>query len=118
MLITEDYKTRSDGVKLIRTYSDEGRKLIRNDGVVYDEAIDIEGAPYTYTESEEFNEVVEELQEEIVEYRIIPETITEDLAFAMGEKGWWKGELYESLYDNQTWNPEQFAAGWMKVITE
>jgi hypothetical protein len=54
--------TRSDGVKLFRTYSDEGRKLIQNEtGIVYDEAIDVENAPYTYTESEEF---VEELSAE------------------------------------------------------
>lgn len=57
MIVTEPYKTRSDGVKLIRTYSDTGHRLIRNDGVVYDEAIDIEGIGYTYTESEELIEV-------------------------------------------------------------
>ena len=57
MLVTELYKTRSDGVKLFRTYSDEGRKLIQNEtGIVYTEAIDVEGAPYTYSESEEFIE--------------------------------------------------------------
>lgn len=57
MLITEFYKTRSDGVKLFRTYSDENRKIIQNEtGIVYGEAIDVEGSPYTYSESEEFNE--------------------------------------------------------------
>lgn len=57
MIATEAFKTRSDGVKLIRTYSDENRKIIQNEtGIVYSEAIDIEGAPYTYSESEEFNE--------------------------------------------------------------
>ena len=53
MIVTEDYKTRSDGVELVRTYSDEGYRIIRNDGVVYDEAIDIKGSGYTYTESDE-----------------------------------------------------------------
>ena len=57
MLKTEYYRTRSDGVVLNRTYSDENRMLIRNDGVMYSEAIDVEGAPYTYTESEEFIEL-------------------------------------------------------------
>jgi hypothetical protein len=57
MIIKEFYMTRSDGVKLFRTYSDEGRKLIQNEtGIVYDEAIDVEDAPYTYSESEEFVE--------------------------------------------------------------
>ena len=53
MVKTEFYRTRQDGANLIRTYSDIGKKLIRNDGEVYDEAIDVEGIGYTYTESEE-----------------------------------------------------------------
>ena len=57
MVVKEEYMTRSDGVKLYRSYSDEGRKLIQNEtGIVYDEAIDVENAPYTYRESEEFVE--------------------------------------------------------------
>lgn len=45
-------------------------------------------------------------------YRIIPETITAGTAFALGEIGWWKDELYESLLDCNVWTPEQHAAGW------
>lgn len=57
MIIKEFYMTRSDGVKLYRNYSNEGKFIIQNEtGVVYDEAIDVENAPYTYTESEEFVE--------------------------------------------------------------
>ena len=56
MVITEAYRTRNDGVKLVRTYSDAGMKLVRNDGVVYDEAIDVENSGYTYTESDEYIE--------------------------------------------------------------
>lgn len=48
-------------------------------------------------------------------YRTIPETITVGLAFAKGELGWWKDAAWESLYDNNVWNPEQFAAGWKKI---
>ena len=51
------------------------------------------------------------------EYREIPETITAGLAFAKGELGWWKGVLYKSLIDNNTWNPEQYIAGWEEVST-
>lgn len=52
-IIKEFYKTRQDGVNLFRTYSDEG-KQIRKVGTdeVYDEAIDIENAPYTYEETD------------------------------------------------------------------
>lgn len=52
MVVKEFYKTREDGVNLFRTYSDAGYTLIRNDGIEYCEAIDVEAAPYTYTESE------------------------------------------------------------------
>ena len=70
MVKREFYMTREDGVNLYRTYSDEGYSLIRNDGVEYMEAIDVENAEYTYTESEnlvEIEEVNEESINEIIE---------------------------------------------------
>ena len=53
MIQREFYIQRKDDVKLYRTYSDAGM-MIRQDqtGVEYIEAIDVEGAPYTYTETE------------------------------------------------------------------
>lgn len=42
MIIREYYSTRSDGVKLYRTYSDQGFCISRN-GAIYEEAIDPEG---------------------------------------------------------------------------
>lgn len=48
-------------------------------------------------------------------YRAIPDVITVTTAFSKGEKGWWKDAVYESLYDANVWNPEQFAAGWRRV---
>ena len=51
MIVREFYRTREDGINLYRTFSDAGFTIIRNDGVEYDEAIDVEDAPYTYTES-------------------------------------------------------------------
>lgn len=54
MIVKEEYKTRSDGVKLFRIYSDAGKSIIQNEtGNVYAEAIDVENAPYTYSEHEE-----------------------------------------------------------------
>ena len=51
MIVTEFYKTREDGVRLVRTYSDTG-KLIERDGVVYEEAIDPEDSGRVYAESD------------------------------------------------------------------
>lgn len=66
MIMREEYRTRADGVKLVRTYSDEGKRLIQNEtGIGYDEAIDVENAPYTYTESDE--EIAELTAEEALE---------------------------------------------------
>ena len=54
MIIKDFYKTREDGVNLYRTYSDEGMMILQNEtGVKYSEAIDVEDAPYTYTETDE-----------------------------------------------------------------
>lgn len=48
-------------------------------------------------------------------YRVIPEVITAALAFSKGERGVWKGVVYESTLDNNVWTPDQFAAGWKKI---
>ena len=54
MIAMEYYKTRKDGVALYRTYSTEGF-MIRKVGTdeVYDEAVDVEFAPFYYEETEE-----------------------------------------------------------------
>lgn len=54
MIKKEYFETRKDGVKLNKTYSDEGF-YIRKVGTeeVYDEAIDVESAPYEYEETDE-----------------------------------------------------------------
>ena len=53
MIITEYYMTRSDGVVLVRSYSDAG-KMIRKVGTdeVYADAIDPEGSGRTYEETD------------------------------------------------------------------
>lgn len=53
MIKIEFYKERTDGVKLYRTYSDEGL-IIQKVGTEekYDEAIDIEGAGFEYEETD------------------------------------------------------------------
>lgn len=71
MVKTEFYMTRSDGVNLYRTYSDQGRMLIRNDGVEYGEAVDVENSGYTYTESDYPVEDVTETEAKALAYDII-----------------------------------------------
>lgn len=51
MIKTEYYSTRSDGVKLYRTFSMSG-KMLERDGELYSEAIDPEGVNRTYTETD------------------------------------------------------------------
>ena len=67
MIVREAYMTRVDGVKLFRTYSDEGKQIIQNEtGILYSEAIDVENAPYTYTESDEVIELTAEEALELI----------------------------------------------------
>lgn len=47
--------------------------------------------------------------------RIIPEIITAGTAFSMGEQGYWKDTLYESVIDNNVWTPESYAEAWRVV---
>jgi hypothetical protein len=53
MIVREYFDTRSDGVRLYRTYSDKNL-YIRKVGTdeVYSEAVDVEDAPYTYEETD------------------------------------------------------------------
>lgn len=57
MIKTEYYGTRKDGVRLFRTYSDEGKIILQVEtGGLYDEAIDVFPLKYTYKETEEYIE--------------------------------------------------------------
>lgn len=63
MIQKELYATRNDGVKLLKTYSDGNFKIRQVEtGHIYDMAIDVEGAPFTYEETEE------KIQMEAVKY--------------------------------------------------
>jgi hypothetical protein len=54
MVKKEYHSTRADGVKLYKTYSTENFKIRQVEtGHVYDSAIDVENAPYTYEETAE-----------------------------------------------------------------
>lgn len=65
MIVKEFYQTRDDNVNLYRTYSDSNRYIKQEQtNAVYDEAIDVEDAPYTYIETEDLIPMPEPTQEE------------------------------------------------------
>lgn len=54
MIVRKFYLIRPDGVNLYISYSDANLKIRQDQtGAVYDAAIDVETAPYTYTETSE-----------------------------------------------------------------
>ena len=57
MIVTEYFRTRSDGVVLVRTYSDENRFVVRNN-ISYAEAIDPENEHREYTEGDIIPEIL------------------------------------------------------------
>ena len=65
MIIREFYLERPDGVKLYRTYSDIHHYIIQDQtGIEYEDAVDVEDSPYTYTESDREIEDIPEIIEE------------------------------------------------------
>ena len=71
MIVTEYFRTRSDGVVLIRTYSDADY-MIERDGVRYSEAIDPEEMGRIYTETDELiktNEIEELISVEMQSHK-------------------------------------------------
>lgn len=64
MIRKEYYRTREDGVILYRTYSDENYCIRqRETGIIYEDAVDVEGAPFTYEETDEKIEQPQENEE-------------------------------------------------------
>lgn len=58
MIVKEFHRTRADGVNLYRTYSDQGVKIQKvGTNEVYNQAIDVEDAPFTYEETDKPVEV-------------------------------------------------------------
>ncbi|MBR5298528.1 MAG: hypothetical protein IKU29_11785 [Parabacteroides sp.] len=54
MIVREFYLTRSDGVKLFKTYSDSNKKIKKvGTDDKYIVAIDVESANWTYVETDE-----------------------------------------------------------------
>lgn len=47
--------------------------------------------------------------------RRIKGNMTAGEAFSEGEKGWWKGVVYESTYNGNVYTPEQYPDGWKQL---
>lgn len=60
MIKKDFYEIRDDGIKLYRSYSDKNFYILK-DGTeeMYEEAIDIESASYTYSETDIPIEIIE-----------------------------------------------------------
>lgn len=65
MIVREFYLTRKDGVNLYRTYSDTDHYIHKiGTDEIYEEAIDVEFAPYVYEETEDIIETSDPLDVE------------------------------------------------------
>ena len=52
VMIVQETFVNFDGRELVRTYSDAGRYIVRNDGKVYEETVDPPNTGRTYTEGD------------------------------------------------------------------
>lgn len=65
MVKKEYFRTREDGVRLFKSYSDQNLYIQKvGTDEVYSEAIDVENAPFEYVETDKPIERVEETVEE------------------------------------------------------
>lgn len=57
----ESFGENADGVKLYRTFSDENKKILQVEtGIIFDDAVDVEGSDFTYLETDGVIEQTEE----------------------------------------------------------
>ena len=99
MIKQEYHSTRADGVKLYKTYSTGNFKIRQvQTGHVYDTAIDVEDAPYTY---EETTELVPEMVKRYSTLKIIR---------ALGDQ--W--ETYKAMLEQAGVLDQFFAAQYLK----
>ena len=60
----ELFGENADGVKLYRTFSDESKKILQVEtGIIFDDAVDIEGAEFTYLETDGVIDQTEKINE-------------------------------------------------------
>lgn len=75
MVVKEFYRTREDGVRLYKSYSNDGYYIQKvGTDEVYTEAIDVETAPYEYEETDMLIEREQEIFEEELDTMIDEKT--------------------------------------------
>lgn len=112
-----DDQQASEGVELFPKLRQDGALIaagtrIRWNDVLKRAAVDL----WDYSENNPGNAPA--LWEDIaykLGYRIIPETITATLAFALNECGWWGDVLYRSLMEGNTHTPDAAPEVWEVV---
>lgn len=101
------YPTLQGGGALIKA-----GKRIRVGDALYRASVDL------WDNAESTPEAAPTLWAQIVlagQYRIIPEVITAELAFAKGEIGVWKGKNYRAKRDGVVHNPDVYPNDWEEV---
>ena len=64
MVVREFHRTRKDGVNLYKSYSDKNFYIQKvGTAEIYDVAVDVENAPFEYTETDEPIEIEEPVEE-------------------------------------------------------
>lgn len=111
-----DDKTSSEAVELLPTLKYEGSLIKAGTRINYNGTVKKATVALWDTESNNPDNAPS-LWEDIQYkdgYRIIPEVISVTSAFSKGEVGWWKGDLYKSLVDNNVYTPSEYASWWEK----
>ncbi len=61
MIVTEIFKSKTDGKKLIRTFSDKNFQIMQCEtGHIYNEAVDNEHSEFKYSETDSYVVIAEE----------------------------------------------------------
>lgn len=115
-----DDKTASEGASLFPHLKGDGSLVragtrINWNGTIKRAAVDL------YDTAETTPDAAKVLWEDIEYrggYRIIPDSISVGKAFYKGECGWWRDDLYESIYPgDNVWTPEFYPGGWKLLLT-
>ena len=120
-LLRQDQLTAEELLELIDVFDDwkVGEKLIPSDKRKYNEKLYIVNVGQGHTTQSDWTpDVVPALFKKIVPdnvIREIPDPITAEQKFALGEKGTWKGKIYESIIANNVWTPTAHPQGWKLV---
>ena len=109
-MIREEFLTNN----LVRHYSDTHKKLRQIEtGILYDEAVDVLPCRYTYEESDEEIEIIDEavLDEEWPEW-VSPDT--NGVYYPLEAKVSYNGSHWINTIDGNLWEPGQ--QGWDEIL--